>query len=130
MREKEIGDFCETLYTEAKLTEQIVPKTDLVRFMETLNSKNSVNFSEAGKTSQFDFFKGVLQNLPSMVSFEEMATAASSPNKGKKVVQPSASGYVYDPSTADVHFQALAYSEDKGVDYTTALKEIIIQNEL
>lgn len=129
MREKEIGDFCETLYTEAKLTEQIVPKIDLVRFMETLNSKNSVNFSEAGRTSQFDFFKGVLQNLPSMVSFEEMATQASSP-KSKKVAQPSASGYVYDPNTADVHFQALAYAEKKGTDYTTALKEIIIQNEL
>jgi hypothetical protein len=124
MREKEIGDFAETLYSQAKLTEQIVSKTDLVRFMETLNSKNSVNFSEAGKASQFDFFKGVLENLPSMVSFEEFATPASAP-KGKKQIAPSADGYVYDPNTADLHAQALEYSEAKGVDYTIALKAIL-----
>ena len=124
MREKEIGDFAETLYSQAKLTEQIVSKTDLVRFMETLNSKNSVNFSEAGKASQFDFFKGVLENLPSMVSFEEFATQASAP-KGKKQIAPSVDGYVYDPNTADLHAQALEYAESKGVDYTIALKAIL-----
>ncbi len=124
MREKEIGDFAETLYSQAKLTEQIVSKTDLVRFMETLNSKNSVNFSEAGKASQFDFFKGVLENLPSMVSFEEFATPASAP-KSKKQIAPSADGYIYDPNTADLHAQALEYSESKGVDYTIALKAIL-----
>ncbi len=124
MREKEIGDFAETLYSQAKLTEQIVSKTDLVRFMETLNSKNSVNFSEAGKASQFDFFKGVLENLPSMVSFEEFATQASAP-KSKKQITPSADGYVYDPNTADLHAQALEYAESKGVDYTIALKAIL-----
>jgi hypothetical protein len=124
MREKEIGDFAETLYNQAKLTEQIVSKTDLVRFMETLNSKNSVNFSEAGKASQFDFFKGVLENLPSMVSFEEFATQSSAP-RSKKQITPSADGYVYDPNTADLHAQALEYAESKGVDYTIALKAIL-----
>lgn len=127
MREKEISDFCETLYDSGKLTQQIVSKTDLVRFMETLNSKNSVNFSEAGKASQFDFFKGVLDKLPSMVSFEEFATPASAP-KAKKPPMPSADGYVYDPATAELHVQALEYSEAKGVDYTTALKVVISNN--
>jgi hypothetical protein len=124
MREKEISDFTETLYDQAKLTEQVVAKADLIRFMETLNSKNSVNFSEAGKASQFDFFKGILGNLPSMVSFEEFATPASAP-KAKKQPTPSADGYVYDPNTADLHAQALEYSEQKGVDYTIALKAIL-----
>ena len=127
MREKEISDFCETLYEGGKLTQQIVPKTDLVRFMETLNNKNSVNFSESGKTSQFDFFKNVLENLPSMVSFEEFATQASAP-AAKKSITPSADGYIYDPSTADLHVQALEYAESKGVDYTIALKAIISDN--
>lgn len=127
MREKEISDFCETLYEGGKLTQQIVPKTDLVRFMETLNNKNSVNFSESGKTSQFDFFKNVLENLPSMVSFEEFATQASAP-AAKKSISPSADGYIYDPSTADLHAQALEYAESKGVDYTIALKAIISDN--
>jgi hypothetical protein len=127
MREKEISDFCETLYDGGKLTQQIVPKTDLVRFMETLNNKNSVNFSESGKTSQFDFFKNVLENLPSMVSFEEFATPASAP-AAKKSITPSADGYVYDPSTADLHAQALEYAESKGVEYTIALKAIISDN--
>jgi len=124
MREKEISDFCETLYDGGKLTQQIVAKTDLVRFMETLNNKNSVNFSETGKASQFDFFKGILENLPSMVSFEEFATPASAP-KGRKQPTPSADGYIYDPSTADLHVQALEYAESKGVDYTFALKAIL-----
>lgn len=124
MREKEIGDFCETLYGEGRLTQQIVSKTDLVRFMETLNNKNSVNFSETGKASQFDFFKGILGNLPSMVSFEEFATPVSAP-KSRKQLTPSADGYIYDPSTTDLHAQALEYSEQKGVEYTIALKAIL-----
>lgn len=124
MREKEISDFCETLYEGGKLTQQIVAKADLVRFMETLNSKNSVNFSETGKASQFDFFKTMLNGLPSMVSFEEFATPASAP-PAKKQPTPSAAGYVYDPSTADLHAQALEYSESKGVEYTVALKAIL-----
>lgn len=127
MREKEISDFCETVYEGGKLTQQIVPKTDLVRFMETLNNKNSVNFSETGKASQFDFFKSVLEKLPSMVSFEEFATPASAP-AARKPLSPSADGYVYDPQTADLHAQALEYSESKGVDYTIALKAIISNN--
>lgn len=125
IREKEISDFCEGVYGSGKLTEQIVSKTDLVRFMETLNSKNTVNFSESGKASQYDFFKGVLESLPSMVSFEELATPASEPKKSVKQVAPSADGYVYDPSTADLHAQALEYSEEKGCDYLTAVKDLI-----
>jgi hypothetical protein len=124
MREKEISDFTETLYGEGKLTQQIVAKADLVRFMETLNNKNSVNFSETGKASQFDFFKGVLENLPSMVSFEEFATPASAP-KAPKQPTPSADGYIYDPNTSALHAQALEYSEQKGVEYTVALKAIL-----
>jgi hypothetical protein len=124
MREKEISDFCETLYENGKLTQQVVAKADLMRFMETLNNKNSVNFSETGKASQFDFFKNVLGNLPSMVSFEEFATPASAP-KGRKQPTPSVDGYVYDPSTADLHAQALEYAEEKGVEYTFALKAIL-----
>lgn len=124
MREKEISDFCEVLYGEGKLTQQIVSKIDLVRFMETLNNKNSVNFSEAGKASQFDFFKGILGSLPSMVSFEEFATPASAP-KSRKQPLPSVDGYVYDPSTTELHAQALEYSEQKGVEYTVALKAIL-----
>lgn len=124
MREKEISDFCETLYGEGKLTQQVVAKIDLVRFMETLNNKNSVNFSETGKASQFDFFKGILGNLPSMVSFEEFATPTSAP-KGRKQPTPSADGYVYDPSTTDLHAQVLEYAEEKGVEYTIALKAVL-----
>jgi len=124
MREKEISDFCEVLYGEGKLTQQIVSKTDLVRFMETLNNKNSVNFSGAGKASQFDFFKGILGSLPSMVSFEEFATPTSAP-KSRKQPTPLVDGYVYDPSTADLHAQTLEYAEQKGVEYTVALKAVL-----
>lgn len=122
-REKEISSFAEGLYETGKLTEQVVPKGDLVRFMETLNNKNSVNFSEAGKVSQFDFFRGVLESLPSMVSFEEFATPSSAPKK--KSVEPNASGYAYDPNTADLHVEALSYAEEHDCDYLTAVKFVI-----
>jgi prolyl-tRNA editing enzyme YbaK/EbsC (Cys-tRNA(Pro) deacylase) len=59
-----------------------------------------------------------------MVSFEEFATPASAP-KSKKQPQPSADGYIYDPATAELHVQALEYAEEKGVDYTIALKAIL-----
>lgn len=123
-REKEISSFAEGLYDAGKLTEQVVPKGDLVRFMETLNYKNSVNFSETGKASQFDFFRGVLESLPSMVSFEEFATPASAPKKSKSV-EPNASGYAFDPNTADIHAEALSYAEQNDCDYLTAVKFVI-----
>jgi hypothetical protein len=126
-REKEISSFAEGLYESGKLTEQVVPKGDLVRFMETLNHKNSVNFSETGKASQFDFMRGVLESLPSMVSFEEFATPATAPKKSKEV-EPNASGYAYDPNTANVHADALSYAEDNGCDYLTAVKFVINNN--
>ena len=84
--------------------------------METLNNKNSVNFSETGKASQFDFMRGVLDSLPSMVSFEEFATPTSAPKKSKSV-EPNASGYAYDPNTANVHAEALSYAEENDCDY-------------
>ena len=126
-REKEISSFAEGLYESGKLTEQVVPKGDLVRFMETLNHKNSVNFSETGKASQFDFMRGVLDSLPSMVSFEEFATPASAPKKSKSV-EPNASGYAYDPNTANVHADALSYAEENECDYLTAVKFVIENN--
>ncbi len=126
-REKEISSFAEGLFESGKLTEQVVPKGDLVRFMETLNNKNSVNFSETGKASQFDFLRGVLDSLPSMVSFEEFATPASAPKKSKSV-EPNASGYAYDPNTANVHADALSYAEENDCDYLTAVKFVINNN--
>ena len=125
MRQKEITDFCEKLYDGGKLTEQVAPISDLVRFMETLNAKNSVNFSEGGKASQFDFMKGVLNNLPAMVSFTEQATLASAPTKKAKTHTPSADGYVYDERNAEVHARAMSYSEEKGVDYMSAIKFVM-----
>lgn len=128
MRQKEITDFCEDLYDKGKLTEQVAPIADLVRFMETLNAKNSVNFSETGKASQFDFMKAVLQNLPAMVSFSEVATPASAPKK-PKAAQPSADGYVYDDRNAEIHAKAVEYSEKNGVDYMSAVK-LVLSDEI
>jgi hypothetical protein len=125
MREAEITSFCETVYSSGKLTPQIVRQGDLVRFMETLNAKNTVNFSEAGKTSQYDFFKGVLEAMPSMVSFEEVATPATALKKAK-APKPPVEGFVYDQSTAALHAQALEYQEkNSGTSYEFALRAIL-----
>ena len=125
MREAEITSFCETVYSSGKLTPKIVPQGDLVRFMETLNAKNTVNFSEAGKTSQYDFFRGVLEAMPSMVSFEEVATQATALKKAK-APKPPVEGFVYDQSTAALHAQALEYQEkNSGTSYEFALRAIL-----
>lgn len=128
MRQKEITDFCEKLYEGGKLTEQIVPISDLSRFLETLNPKNNVNFSEAGKATQFEFMKGMLENLPAMVSFNEVATPASAPKKAKSP-KPNADGYVYDERNSQVHAKAVEYSEANGVDYMSALKLVLEEDE-
>ena len=128
MREAEITSFCESVYSSGKLTPKIVPQGDLVRFMETLNAKNTVNFSEAGKTSQYDFFRGVLEALPSMVSFEELATPASAAKRAK-APKPPVEGYVYDPNTADLHAKALEYQEqNSGTSYENALRAVLIDS--
>jgi hypothetical protein len=124
MRQKEITDFCEKLYDNGKLTEQIVPISDLSRFLETLNPKNNVNFSEAGKATQFDFMKSMLDKLPAMVSFNEVATPASAPKK-PKAPKPDADGYVFDERNSQIHSQAVEYSEANGVDYMSALKLVL-----
>ena len=128
MRHKEITDFCEKLYDNGKLTEQIVPISDLSRFMETLNPKNNVNFSECGKATQFEFMKGMLEKLPAMVTFSEVATPASAPKKAKSP-KPNADGYVYDQRSAEVHTKALEYSETNNLDYMSALKLVLEENE-
>jgi len=125
MRQKEISDFCEKLYDNGKLTEQVAPKSDLVRFMETLNARNSVNFSETGKASQFDFMKNVLENLPAMVSFNEVVTPATAPPKKPKAPKPDADGYVFDSRNAEIHAKAISYSEQNGTDYMSALKLVL-----
>lgn len=124
MRQKEITDFCENLYSQGKLTEQVAPRGDLVRFMETLNAKNSVNFSETGKASQFDFMKGILENLPAMVSFEEVATPASAPKKAK-APRANADGYMYDERSAELHARAVEYAEQHNTDFLSAVKLVI-----
>jgi len=128
MRQKEITDFCEKLYEGGKLTEQIVPISDLTRFMETLNPKNNVNFSEAGKATQFEFMKGMLEKLPAMVSFNEVATPSTAPKK-PKAPKPNADGYVYDQRSAEVHAKAVEYSEANGTDYMSALKLVLEEDE-
>jgi len=124
MRQKEITDFCEDLYSDGKLTEQIVPISDLSRFMETLNSKNNVNFSEAGKATQFEFMRGMLEKLPAMVSFNEVATPASAPKKAK-APKPNADGYVFDERNAEIHAKAVEYAEANSTDYMSALKLVL-----
>ena len=96
--------------------------------METLNSKNSVNFGESGKASQFEFMKSMLESLPAMVNFTEVVTPASAPKK-PKTVKPSADGYIYDERSSELHTRALDYSEKNGVDYMSALK-LAISDEI
>lgn len=126
-REKEIGNFAEGLYSGGKLTEQVVSKENLVKFMSSLNYKGAVNFSEGNRSTQLDFFKNMLESLPAMVNFEEVATPASAPQKkgGVNFSEPAAAGYAYDSKNLDLHQQALSYSESNKVDYVTALKTIL-----
>jgi len=87
-----------------------------------------VNFSEAGKATQFDFMKGMLEKLPAMVSFSEVATPASAPKKAKSQ-RPNADGYVYDQRNADIHAKAVEYAEANSTDYMSALK-LVLNDEI
>jgi hypothetical protein len=122
-REKEVSDFCETLYSTGKLTERIANKKDLSKFLVTLNSKNAVNFSEGGKQSQYRFMKSLLKRLPGIVSFSEVAAPP------KEVINhsapPAANGYRYDEKNLETHEKALAFAEKNKVDYVTALKNVV-----
>ena len=125
-REKEVSDFCESLYSQGKLTEKIVNRKDLSKFLVTLNSKNSVNFSEGGKQSQYRFMKSLLKRLPGVVSFSEVATPQNAPaNMSSNKYKPEADGYAYDNQSLDTHKRAMSYAETHGVDYVTALKTIL-----
>lgn len=124
-REKEVSDFCESLYAKGKLTEKIVNRKDLSKFLVTLNSKNSVNFSEGGKQSQYKFMKSLLRRLPGVVSFNEVASPNTAPKDQKTKYVPEADGYSYDSQSLDTHKKALSYAEANGVDYVTALKTVL-----
>lgn len=124
-REKEISDFCESIYTNGKLIESVVPKKELVKFMSTLNGKNTINFSESNRKSQFDFFSEVLTNLPQVVNFSEVATPATAPKKKKLSTRDDLSGFAYDTKSLDLHAEALDFAEANNVDYVTALKTVV-----
>lgn len=124
-REKEVSDFCESLYSQGKLTEKIVNRKDLSKFLVTLNSKNSVNFSEGGKQSQYRFMKSLLKRLPGVVSFSEVAAPQTAPKQSNTKLKPEADGYSYDNQSLDTHKRALSYAESHGVDYVTALKTVL-----
>lgn len=124
-REKEISDFCESIYANGKLIESVVSKKELVKFMSTLNGKNTINFSESNRQSQFDFFSEVLTNLPQVVNFSEVATEANAPKKKQLSTKDDLSGFAYDTKSLGLHAEALDFAEANNVDYVTALKTVV-----
>ena len=105
----------------------MVNKGDLSKFLVTLNNKNTVNFSEGGKQSQFKFMQAFLQNLPSVVSYGEVAAPEVKPKDSIKL-QPAAAGYSYSEENLEIHKRALDYSEKNNVDYAVAIKHVLTYN--
>ena len=105
-RRRQMANFVETLYTEGRLTDGIIPEQELISYCEGLEF-GTLEFSE-GETAATKLL-GLLSKLPPMVSFGEVAGGT----------------FQYaEESDLDPHAKALKMVEKgEATDYVEALKK-------
>jgi hypothetical protein len=105
-RKSKIANFVEALYEEGRLTDGIMPQSELQSYCEGLEF-GTLEFSE-GETAATKLL-GLLQNLPPMVSFGEVAGGT----------------FQYAEEDLDPHARALQMVEQSEgkLDYVEALKK-------
>lgn len=107
MRREKLANFVETLYTEGRLTDGVIPEKELISYCEGLEF-GTLEFAE-GETSATKLLN-LLSKLPPMVSFGEVAGGT----------------FQYaEESDLDPHSKALKMVEesDGNLDYVEALKK-------
>jgi hypothetical protein len=105
-RKGKIASFVEALYEEGRLTDGIMPQSELQSYCEGLEF-GTLEFSE-GETAATKLL-GLLSNLPPMVSFGEVAGGS----------------FQYSEEDLDPHQRALKMvaESEGGLDYVEALKK-------
>jgi hypothetical protein len=102
-RKAKIASFVESLYDEGRLTDGIMPQSELQSYCEGLDF-GTLEFSE-GETAATKLL-GLLSKLPPMVSYSEIAGGT----------------FQYAEEDLDPHAKALKLVESEGIDYVEAIK--------
>lgn len=103
-RKEKIAQFVDSLYSEGKIVDGIMPQRELQSYCEGLEF-GTLEFSE-GETPATKLL-GLLNNLPPMVTYGEMVPGGS---------------FQYAEEDMDPHAKALRLVETEGLDYVEALK--------
>jgi len=102
-RREKIASFVESLYDEGRLTDGIMPQSELQSYCEGLDF-GTLEFSE-GETAASKLL-GLLSKLPPMVTYGEVAGGT----------------FQYSEEDLDPHSKALKMVESEGIDYVEAIK--------
>ena len=103
-RKEKIAQFVDTLYSEGKMVDGVMPQSQLQSYCEGLEF-GTLEFSE-GETAATKLL-GLLNNLPPMVTYGEMVPGGS---------------FQYSEDDLDPHAKALRLVESEGIDYVEAIK--------
>lgn len=103
-RKEKIAQFVDSLYSEGKIVDGIMPQRELQSYCEGLEF-GTLEFSE-GETPATKLL-GLLNSLPPMVTYGEMVPGGS---------------FQYSEEDLDPHAKALRLVETEGLDYVEALK--------
>lgn len=90
----EIENFAETLITSGRVLP--VSKSAVTTLFKTLSAAGSIDFAEGEQRPAADVFKDLLNSLPPVVTFKEVATDESGPAPGE-LDFAIAPGYTADP---------------------------------
>jgi hypothetical protein len=102
-RKAKIASFVESLYEDGRLTDGIMPQSELQSYCEGLDF-GTLEFSE-GETAATKLL-GLLSKLPPMVSYSEIAGGT----------------FQFAEEDLDPHSKALKLVESEGIDYVEAIK--------
>ena len=102
-RKAKIASFVESLYEDGRLTDGIMPQSELQSYCEGLDF-GTLEFSE-GETAATKLL-GLLSKLPPMVSYSEIAGGT----------------FQFAEEDLDPHAKALKLVESEGIDYVEAIK--------
>ena len=103
-RKEKIAQFVDSLYSEGKIVDGIMPQRELQSYCEGLEF-GTLEFSE-GETPATKLL-GLLNSLPPLVTYGEMVPGGS---------------FQYSEEELDPHARALRLVETEGLDYVEALK--------
>ena len=103
-RKEKLSSFVENLYEAGKITDGIMPQSELQSYCEGLEF-GTLEFSE-GETAATKLL-GLLNRLPNMVEYGEVVAGGT---------------FQYAEEDLDPHTRALKLVESEGLDYVEALK--------